>query len=298
MPNSLYLENLYRAFEEFIELLESHEINTQRSRLPTYKTQLSELISQAHKYPLELSNAQTGDYINLINEATSIAEILPYARAHWNNKIKNKIKEAIKGPPSPDKEKPESSSDLARNTLFELATAAKAARGGLLPLLEDPTDVSAKLNGGQLFIECKRLQKHHGFHARIKDGTRQIKDAKLALNNNAIGILAVSIGKAFSEGKKIIIINNESELNETCQNICRTFIKKHHERITPRLSEKLDGLMLDLNMPAYHASQKRIIVISYISFYMKKEINSDLAEQTERAFRLAMDPQNWPLDHP
>ena len=109
-----------------------------------------------------------------------------------------------------------------RDTLFELTVAALFERAGLHSDILAVADVETVFLSTPICTECKRLQSFGALETRIGEAHHQLVPRIAARGKAAIGLIALSVTKALTEGTKKLITQDEAQMHEAMHNLVQS----------------------------------------------------------------------------
>lgn len=131
-----------------------------------------------------------------------------------------RIKEIFSGLPTAAFE----SNPLPRNTLFELQIAVILDRAGLPSDVTSGADAESEIDDHSLCFECKRPQGFGGLRNCMRDSTKQLRKRLPQLGGNAIGIVALSFGKAVTQGTHRLEVPNEANMHVAMTEVMKRIV--------------------------------------------------------------------------
>jgi len=119
------------------------------------------------------------------------------------------MQKALDGPADPLDES--GTSNVGRNTMFEIALAGRFARAGLQPTLGQEPDIHLEFNDRKIFIQCKRAFSANAVPRLLKEAARQLKrDLGESCSPRDCGIIAISVSRLFNSGDKLLAVHDEA----------------------------------------------------------------------------------------
>lgn len=160
------------------------------------------------------------------------------------------VQKALDGPANPLDES--ETSNLGRNTMFEIALAGRLARAGLRPTLGQEPDIHVEYNQRNIFIQCKRVFSAAAVAKRLGDAAKQLKrDLGRSCSQRDCGIIAISVSRVFNPGDKLLAARDEGgvrdKLHAEIDGIIRANIKNYRDVKEPKIA----GVLYHLSTPAY-----------------------------------------------
>ncbi len=115
-------------------------------------------------------------------------------------KLKHILERALSGPAQAADEKIGASSD-GRNVWFELALAAEWRSRGAIVSIGEP-DLRVHRDNCTFLIACKRPATDNSVRANIRGAISQLNDHLRAAPNGEFGVVAISLSRALTAGRK------------------------------------------------------------------------------------------------
>lgn len=135
-------------------------------------------------------------------EATEFADIYRGMSTYDPTRLADKFKLILKGPDHPIRET--ESTNLARNTAFELNVASRLRSRGFTISLPHNPDVLCQVEGASVFLQCKRPFSDRGIPRNIDRARGQlVRDLDAARDPNARGVIAISASRALNSGERL-----------------------------------------------------------------------------------------------
>jgi hypothetical protein len=160
------------------------------------------------------------------------------------------MQKALDGPADPVDES--GTSNVGRNTMFEIALAGRFARAGLHPTLGQEPDIHLEFNDRDIFIQCKRAFSANAVPRLLKDAARQLRrDLGKSFSPRDCGIIAISVSRLFNPGDKLLAVHDEGgirdKLHAEIDGLIRANIKHYRDVKEPKIA----GVLYHLSTPAY-----------------------------------------------
>lgn len=171
------------------------------SRLPRYLRLTQGLSKSGDAASARLAQAMAAD----LDEWDSITRRLPLESKYWADKIRDAVNGAASLEPH--------SSELARNTQFELFFAAEMKRAGFSPRQPSrgspatgQVDFEFVIKNYSMSVEAKRVTSLNAIPKRLKEAERQLVQSRSA------GIIAIDVSRALQRLDRIQFIEPEAIL--------------------------------------------------------------------------------------
>ncbi len=206
-----------------------------------------------------------GNYFELITslyEAQELVRIYQVFHAYDDSSLFKKLGYFIKGPRSYVDENPSTSSNLARNTAFELSLAAEMASAGFKIVITEDYDIGFEVDGKQIIIECKRPQVDHQVNGNIKGALRQLNSRYT--DKKQRGLIALSIDRIINPDFKSLNVDFPEQLGERLSDIADSFIESNMRKWQYPQDTRTIGAIIQYGGPSIIKSEKLLTVFSNI----------------------------------
>lgn len=223
-----------------------------------------------------------------IYEVTEFVAIFRGLESHKHESLIPKLKEMASGPIRGTDEKLNSSSNRARNTSFELLTAARLASAGYDIDLSTDADIIARRDGFELYVECKRPQSPDALNSNLKDALRQLRNRYESAQDpaGARGMVALSINKAVPVASQLLRTKNHLTAGAEFHRVVKRFQDEHAHRWKNVPEMRTVGLMLDFRTLAILDHENMITTGHQSHYHVFERRMSDEAHMTAMAHRL------------
>jgi hypothetical protein len=219
---------------------------------------LQEVLTADGKHFAKIRDYKT---IYAINEALELIQIWRMYRADRDILPVDKLGIYAGGPESARTEYASNSSNLARNTGFELTMSATLKRRGFDMLKSNESDIIFTFHNSIVMVECKRPQSEAKYRRAIKDGLKQLEQrSKNTFSGTFWGIIALAVGKSLHKGENIIVAENDKAIHEYCHMRLKEIALSIDEETwgNCRHSDYCQILLLVLHVPAIDEAGKII----------------------------------------
>jgi len=193
----------------------------ERGRFAEHRRRIQELIplithvdeSGLSKAGVERLRGGQVHFATALIEALEFAEALEHLRGVNPEALKRKLEVVLTGPPLPINEDA-SSTNAARNTLFELYLASRIVAGGLPVELGEHPDLTCRMGEVEILIECKRPFSPSGVSRAAKQALDQLHQEIPSRPAGAFGLIAVSTAKVLNPGDSFLSYYDEHRASE------------------------------------------------------------------------------------
>ncbi len=209
--------------------------------------------------------------------------------------VVQKLQKGVNGPVNTADET--SDSTAARNFLFEVAVAAKAHHPdkGVAAILDARSDTGIRLNGKNLWVECKRVTTVEGIEGNARKASKQLETILAgAVGSGHRGMVALDVSKILNRGDKIFVARNDNELLESVDRIMDQFIREHSDiwqSVYKRRHKKIIGTVIRFSFMA--SSEARNLLVHTSQWAMNPRLGvaaSDEQIQRQLVATLATTP--------
>ena len=194
--------------------IHTHISNIRRLEVARQAGTINELLKTL-KDTLPNSTTTGGEQLGWsLIEASEFVDIFSGLRNYTElSLLQDKLREALKGPLHPGKEK--SSTNTGRNITFELNLASRLYRKGVPVYLGLNPDVLCTINQRSVYLQCKRPFYESNISTNIFRARRQLtRDLNSSRHVNPRGVIAISVSRVLNPGNKIAVAETEYDLNK------------------------------------------------------------------------------------
>lgn len=198
-----------------------------------------------------------------IFDFVSIHKAFQHVPSDQLTSIIEKLRKGVNGPINAADETSESTA--ARNFLFEATVAAKAHRPdrGVEAILDAKSDTGVRINGKNIWIECKRVTTLERIDGNARKASSQLENLLTReVGAGHRGIVAIDISKILNKGDKIFVARNDAGLLASVDRIMDQFIAQHSQiwqRIYERRHKQIVGTIIRFAFMA--SSEARNILV-------------------------------------
>lgn len=238
-------EEAYSEVLKATEWLSDQGFDRSKSRIGFYERTIKELVKIYKTESSEKLNAAFSEYGNAIYEIFDLIAIYHgLSKVRDDQKLSDLLHKFLGGPVTYPDENSSTSSNLARNTAFQLIVAAKLSDANLTPRLEEPSDIGFQFERYYIFVECKRPQEAKKIEASIRDGRRQLK---CRFNSKPsplyAGIIALDFTKIKNPEFNLLTKDTPEQLQRKLNDITNRFIESSHHLWQKPQKTKILGVL-------------------------------------------------------
>lgn len=207
-------EQFLAEIDEILAWAAQHGIK-RRTRFHVYRDNIVWLRAHDEEHDRPRIHAQLAnegrltEILSTMAESMELVEVIPRLRQQNVEIPEELLRRAFSGPADTFQE--DSTSNQARNAMFELSMGAMAAREGLKPTLSiSNPDIAFHFDNRCIKMECKRVLSESKIVDRLRDGIKQL-DKSVQSGTSDIGLVAISLSKVFNPGDRFLVSHDPHE---------------------------------------------------------------------------------------
>jgi hypothetical protein len=244
-------EETYSEVLKAVEWLSNQGFDHSKSRIGFYERAINELLKTYKTESTEKLKAAFPKYGNAIYEIFDLIDIYHGLSKVREDELSDLLRKFLGGPVNYPDENPSTSSNLGRNTAFQLIVAAKLSNANLAPRLEEPSDIGFKFERYHIFVECKRPQKAIKIESSLKDGKHQLKHRLNAKTSPlCAGIIALDITKIKNPDFSLLVKDTPEELKSGLDGITNSFIESNGNLWQKPQKSRILGVLIHFSLMA------------------------------------------------
>lgn len=258
-------EEIRERLSHALSWLESLQLGLPHARHTHYLAALDKMIAAVkdHAKPLD-----TQEGIVTLFEVNALNEIfLARDRIGPAKQFRSKLREMLSGPRSYKDERVDGGAH-ARNTAFELVTAATFGRSGVPVELPEDGDLTVHATHGIVPVESKRASSPKNFHNLVNSAIRKLNVRSAGLASIVPGIVSVDVTKLINPSFAIFVCDELEELTSELDRRNRRIVALPEWK-TPKTASHL-GMMCRYSLIAHvrelgyytHCAQWLMVVFS------------------------------------
>src|SRR5262245_29274255 len=193
------------------------------------------------------------DAVALI-ESQLLGELLPFLRSCPRDIVAPKLKVVLHGPAFPSAES--STSNHARNVMFELTMGYRLWRADLSPQLGEHLDLTCTVDGTPVLVECKRPLSDKTVEKRIKEAKKRVLADLKGAAAGARGAIAISFTKPLGHDDDFLDYSDETAARARLDAELVRLAEPTRELWT-QLPDKIIAMMFHLMVIAVHRESGR-----------------------------------------
>ena len=153
-------------------------------------------------------------------EGIEFSDVYIALRNYAPDVLQNKLRDALKGPLDPSAEIPSSSSNIGRNTMFELNLASRLHSKAVPVCFGINPDILCEIEQRRIYIQCKRPFLEQNIPRNISAAKRQLtRDLNNSSDKYARGVIAISVSRALNPGDKLFVVKEEHMMRRLADDI-------------------------------------------------------------------------------
>lgn len=184
-------------------------------------------------------------------EAMEFADIYISLHDYEPKVLRKKLKIALKGPVDPGAEASAVSSNVGRNTMFELNLASRLRRTGVAVHLDTNPDILCKIGLQNLYIQCKRPFLEQNIPRNVSAAKRQLtRDISNSQDKSARGLIAISVSRVFNPGDKLFVIKTKQVMKRLADDV-QDIAQKYSRSWKQIIDTRIIGILFHVITPAF-----------------------------------------------
>lgn len=223
------IQEIKDNFEDAIAWLDSIGFPVERGRLLNYRKSIDKVNQtwDVDKWG-DINDPENRALVTtVLLEARELTSIYKGFSEHSNPDISNELGHYFKGPVLITDEKASNASNRPRNIGFELYLNALFIKAGMFPIYDTRADMSFQYKENRFFIEAKRPLSEKAVISNIAESNKQLSSRfGNALSKKPKGILALDLSKVINPHNRIMVVENEAQLNALMFNEDKVQIEK------------------------------------------------------------------------
>ena len=174
------------------------------------------------------------------------------------------LEKALKGPSDVSLE--DETSNLGRNTMFEIAIAGRVAFA--TPRIGGEPDVFFEFENRQMFVQCKRVLSEASITKRINEAAGQLRrDLLRSSDSRDCGLIAISLSRLINPGDKMLVVATEDDLGRVLREEIVRVIKHHNPSFRSVKDPRTAGVLFHMATPAFVRELRLFTVAQYGTVY-------------------------------
>ena len=249
--NTISYEESYSDVHKAVEWLARQGFDYSKTRIGFYERTIKELVNTYQTASREKLNGAFPKHAKAIYEIFDLIAIHQGLSRLSDAAVPPLLKKYLGGPETYSDENTTTSSNLGRNTAFQLLVAARLSDANLVPRLEEPSDIGFPFEGYSIFVECKRPQEKSGIRASIKGARHQLKrrlDSRASPSK--AGMIALDFSKIFNPKLHLLFKETPGELKTWLDAITNSFLAENVSLWQKPQKTKILGVLTHFSLMA------------------------------------------------
>jgi len=226
--DTISYEQTYSDVVKAVEWLAGQGFDYSRTRIGFYERTIKDLVNTYKTASREKLNDSFPKYGKAIYEIFDLITIHEGLGRVSDVAVPLLLEKFLGGPPIYSDERPATSSNLGRNTAFQLLVASKLSEAQLRPRLEEPSDIGFRFEKYYISVECKRPQEKSGIQTSIKGALHQLKHRLGArVSRFHAGMIALDFTKVLNPELRLLVKKTPRELKSWLSAITNSFLEEN-----------------------------------------------------------------------
>ena len=230
------------------------------TRLGEYKRAIETLLKIYTSDDVKKMRDEYARIVTALFEANDLILIHKDLAGKFDGKLRARIEKYAKGPVNYTEELTSSSSNIGRNTAFELLVMSKLVKAGIEPDFEVDGDIAVLFDNRSIIFECKRPQSLGKLESNIRDAFKQLEKRFLnPIRARHRGIIAIDISKIVNPDFMLYVQPNVGSLRSGLSRIIDNFIKENEKFWQTRRSSKTIAVLIRLGLMGVVEEKNRLL---------------------------------------
>ncbi len=255
-------EDILNEFNEAIKWLKSCEASIEPTRINKYRKTLN-LFIDAYKEGTTKKILDGGEFPKIVGSFYEIREIIDIwsgLKDISDEELRKRLREFVKGPENIAHELSRTSSNYPRNIGFELHVASRFAISGFNVKFSSGGDISVLYKKNPLYIECKRPNQLNKLKKNINKAFEQLERRYGTNNDEARGLIALSVNKLINPEQKLLVMNTLDDLSGYLGKLVEQFIKYYEHHWQGKNEKRTIGTLISLQVPCIIKDQNLLTI--------------------------------------
>lgn len=246
-------QDILKSLSEFDKWLSTLGIRIRHDRFHRHLQNihyLAKLVDTGNTH--KLSDDQKNKISWSIVEATEFQDIYPVIRNYSSEHpelVKQKVKDALKGSSYPNSES--TSSNIGRNTIFELNLATRLMAKNIPVRLNKNPDILCSINGRDIFIQCKRPFWEKNIPLNISRAKFQLTRDLNQAETSSRGIIAISISRLLNKGDMLFVGRDEAHMLERLTDDVESLGNKYKRTWSKIIDTRIIEILFHIITPSF-----------------------------------------------
>jgi hypothetical protein len=259
-------------FESYLSRLGVQSLDRVRGAIANIR-EIEKTCSEGRAKALE-TDPRLPELVWSLVEGAEFTEIFRGIRGYDPAVVKRLMRKAVAGPLDPRLET--ASTNMGRNTVFELRLGAGFRRAGASVTMGGVADLSIDHAGFRLYVKCKRPLGEHNIARRFEEGCAQLRYRfKTDPHSNLVGMVAVSISKAL-KGEQMLVVDQEDDLQPALSAEAERAYNSYCESINGEIDLRIVGTICHVFTPARIRASGRLVAASQFDVFLRGHLRNVL----------------------
>ena len=198
-------------------------------------------------------------YLNSYGEAAELIRIKNSFSSRKHEEYIEKLRHVASGQPFRNT----SMSDSSRNFEFELSMAARLITAGYETDIGQLADIVSKVNGRNIYFECKRIKSFKKLRERVKSANLQLKERlRKDKSTGARGVAALNVTDILNPQYNFVVADSNEEIKNAHSKQMNEFVISNETVLKAKASKKILGVICEYNLYGFIRNDKPFDIIN------------------------------------
>lgn len=272
-------------YEEACRWIESLGLPYSRGRFRLYHESIKNSLKTIRE--VKEPDAKVDEFIKYLNSYAEAIELIRLKNSFSGRKHEeyiDKLRHVASGQPFRNSSK----SDSSRNFGFELSMAARLITAGYETDINQLADIVSKINGRNIYFECKRIKSIKKLRERVKAANLQLKRRLLKdKSSGARGIAAINVTDILNPQYNFVVADSAEEIKKSHSNQMNEFVISNETILKTKAIKKILGLICEYNLYGFVRNEKPFDIINcrgikFLQYDNRASSDKLITEITER----------------
>ncbi len=253
-------EEVIKEYEEACRWIESLGLPYYRSRFGLYHESIKNSLRIVRE--VEQPDEKVNEFIKYLNSYAEATELIRLKNSFLGRKHEeyiDKLRHVTSGQPFRNSSK----TDSSRSFGFELSMAARLITAGYETDINQFADIVSKINGRNVYFECKRIKSIKKLRDRVKSANLQLKNRLLKdKSTGARGIAAINVTDILNPQCNFVVADTAGEIKKSHSNRMNEFVISNETLLKTKASRKTLGIICEYNLYGYVRNEKPFDIIN------------------------------------
>lgn len=253
-------DQVIKEYEQACRWIESLGLPYARGRFGLYHKSIKHSLKTIRE--VEDPDGKVDEFIKYLTsyaEATELIRLKKSFSSRKHEKYIDKLRHVTSGQPFRNSSK----SDSSRNFGFELSMAARLITASYETDINQIADIVSKINGRNVYFECKRIKSIKKLRERVKSANLQLKRRLLKdKSTGARGIAAINVTDILNPQYNFVVADSAEEIKKSHSNQMNEFVISNEVLLRTKAIKKILGLICEYNLYGFVRNEKPFDIIN------------------------------------